>query len=93
MSKAKRIPADVQVAQALVQSFEKENTEKSELPIITSIGLVKIPNQDHESWVVVTIMSQGDKIISTEMTEPNMKAIAVDSGKIAFVKLFVRGEG
>lgn len=93
MSKPKKVPVDVQVAQAMVQSYEAEVIVNEDLPIIKSIGLVKIPNQDHESWVVVTITSQGDKIISTEMTEPNMKAIAVDAGKIAFVKLFVRGEG
>ena len=71
---------------------DTETVVNEELPVIKSIGLVKIPNQDHESWVVVTITSQGDKILSTEMTEPNMRAIAIDSGKIAFVKLFIGGE-
>lgn len=54
-------------------------------PTIKSVGLVKIG----PGWVACTITSQGEKVLSIETGEPNMKKIAIDEAKVSFVDNFM----
>lgn len=57
---------------------------------ITSIGLVKLP--DTNKYISYTIVSKGSEIISIEVAEPDLRAIAEEAGKISFVEHFMSKE-
>lgn len=61
----------------------ESNTPPSIEPIILSFSMV----QRNEGWSVATIKTQGDKVISTEYSEPDMKPIAMHDFKIACARL------
>ena len=54
------------------------------LPIYTTYGITK----EADGWVCLTIKSQGEKILSTEKTQPNLKAITLDEFKVLASKMF-----
>lgn len=59
-----------------------------DMPEITTVGCFKThPNKNH-SWVSVKMITKGDKVLKMEVGEPDMKAIAEESAKIAFVETF-----
>lgn len=61
-----------------------ENLDNSKMPILTSVGFGRV-GENSNTYVSYTIKTQGDKVISIEVGEPNLKSIAVDEAKIAFV--------
>lgn len=66
-------------------------TQHPELLIpITSIGLMKLP--DTNRYISYTIISKGSEILSIEVAEPDLRAIAEEAGKIAFVENFMSKE-
>jgi pheromone shutdown protein TraB len=61
--------------------------DTSKLPEIKSVGYMRV-SANSNSWVSYTITSKGDKIISIEVDEPNLRQIAEESAKISFVNSF-----
>ena len=58
-----------------------------------AIALVRVPGAGpHESYKSVTHTIQDGKIIDTDASEGNLKSIAVESLKIAFVREFINRE-
>ena len=66
-----------EVRQPEVSNFEH--------PVITSLSLIRKGG----GWVVATIESQGDKILSVKYTEPDRKSIAFERFKITVAQIFV----
>ena len=57
------------------------------MPTLTSIGYGPLGPDDQ--WVSYVIQSRGKEILSIEVAEPNVRAIAEESSKINFVERFV----
>jgi len=66
--------------------------KKGPLPIFKAIGLSRLSpeSRDFVSYVVTV---QGDKCLSIEVSEPNLKAIIVDDAKTSFVQTFLSEDG
>lgn len=60
-----------------------EAMESVELPVVTSIGWVRT---EGNNWSVLIIRTQGDKVVSVEAEEPNMKPIAFETLKIKLIR-------
>lgn len=60
------------------------------LQTLTSIGIYRIP--DSNKFVSYVIKSKGAEIVSLEVSEPDLRAIAEEASKIAFVELFMSKE-
>jgi hypothetical protein len=57
---------------------------EDEMPEIKSVGFSRIGNSNN-SWVSYTITTKGKKVISFEVDEPNLREVAEEGAKIAFV--------
>lgn len=55
---------------------------EQELPLIRSVALHKIEGL----WVVLTIYTQGEKVITVEHTTPTAYNIALSQAKVEFIK-------
>lgn len=58
-------------------------------PDITSVGVVRVEREGRWQWVSVTLKTKGDRILEIIADEPNNKAIAVESTKMAFMEQLV----
>lgn len=67
-----------------IEERQTEETTES-LPVVTALSLVK----GAQGWQVLNMKVQGDKVVSVDATEPNMRAIALESFKIAAAKAFM----
>lgn len=69
-------------------SKETKQPEESnfEHPVITSFSMMRQAG----GWVVVTIKSQGDVVISKEFTSPELKAITFERFRIMVSNALVR---
>jgi len=72
---------------AMVQLFEGE---QSELPLIKSIGYMRLP--DSNTYVSYVITTQGYSVVSIEVEEPNLRYVAEEASKISFVSTFMNEE-
>lgn len=65
----------------------EEGTEetKESLPVVKALSLVR----GSDGWQVLTITVQGDRVLSVEATEPNMRAIALETFRITASKEFM----
>jgi len=61
---------------------------EEQIPELTAIGYAPIGNGPSR-WVSYVMKTKGDKILSIEISEPDMRAIAEESSKIAFVNSFM----
>lgn len=68
-----------------------ENLDNSEMPILTSVGYARV-GENSKTYVSYVIKTQGDKVISMEVGEPNLRAIALDEAKISFVNELMDSE-
>lgn len=59
---------------------------KSDLPVIKSIGMHKVADN---MWTVLTVYSQGESVVKVEMSEPNLREIAISELKIAVMKKLI----
>lgn len=50
--------------------------------VVTALSLIRVPS----GWAVATYKIQGDKVLSVERTEVNVKAIAMETFKMKAVK-------
>lgn len=66
-------------------AFEKLE-DQGALPILKSVGYARVFPGSRE-YVSYVITSQGREVLSIEVSEPNLKAIASDEAKISFVTL------
>lgn len=66
----------------------KTRTEKREesLPVVTALSLVR----GKDGWQVLTLKVQGDKVLSVEATNPDMRAIALEQFRIRASKEFIQ---
>lgn len=60
---------------------------KEDMPILTSVGYVKIP--ETKLFSAYIIRSQGHEILSVEVDEPDHQAVAEESAKISFANEFI----
>lgn len=90
-------PEDV-VEPIIVVDGEREHVLKTlfrdeKAPVLKSVGFAHIPGSSgFAQYVSYTIMSQGDKILNIEVSLPNLKKIAEDEAKTAFVSTFLGDE-
>lgn len=68
-----------------------EDKDNKDMPILKSIGFGKI-NPESNLYVSYIITSQGDQVLSIEVSDEDMKVIAMDEAKINFVNTFMDGE-
>lgn len=63
-------------------------------PIIKSVGCIRIPglNVQGGSYVSFVMTSKGSEILSIVVEQPNLRAIAEESAKMAFVDTCLSGE-
>lgn len=66
----------------------EELSEDGETPTLKSIGYAKMGS----GWVSYTVTTKGPKVISIECSDPDMRQIAEEQAKIAFVETFVDKE-
>ncbi len=66
----------------------EEKFKTGDLPEMKCVGYMKL-GDGQNSWISYTATIKGDKVISIEVDEPNMRAIAEESAKIAFVTSFI----
>ena len=64
----------------------EELFNNGEAPLIKSVGYVNLPGTT--LYVSYIIHSRGTEIVKIEVEEPNVKMIAEDSAKVAFVNTF-----
>lgn len=62
-----------------------------DMPELKSVGYQKVGEGSH-SWISFTITTKGREVIKVEVEEPNVRAIAEESAKIAFVNQFIDKE-
>ncbi len=79
-----------QVTGEVEKHIFQELFEENELPTIRTIGLVRV-NPNSKDWVALTIEIKGDRVITMEVSEPNMKLIAMDDAKMRFDKEYILG--
>lgn len=89
-SKNKVIKAKSTVVNPILRFDNKEHALEAALladkaPEIKSVGLVKMD----AGWVSCTVTSKGEKVLSIETGEPNMKKISIDEAKAAFADNFL----
>jgi hypothetical protein len=60
-----------------------EMIEEKEAPILKSVGFGQLAPGNF--WVSYLITTQGDKVLSIQVSDPDLRQIAEDSAKIAFV--------
>ena len=65
--------------------------ESGELPMLKSVGFARVG--ETKDFVSYVITSKGREIISLEVSEPNLKAIAIDGAKVSFVETFMNDDG
>jgi hypothetical protein len=66
--------------------MSKKIENKPEEPTIVSYSLVR--NRGH--WSVATITTQGNNVVSIELSEPDIKAIAIENCKTKFIHTFYK---
>lgn len=63
--------------------------EADDSPTIKSVGIVRLPNGYYSAF---TMYTKGTEVVKVEVEEPNLRAIAEESAKIAFVHNFCHDE-
>lgn len=89
MSKSKKVKVEQSIHFIGVDKKHVLETilESKDAPEIVSVGTVKIP--DTNQYVSFTLTTKGNKVVKFEVGEPNIKLIAEDEAKIAFVNNFI----
>ena len=64
---------------------KKSKQEQEQFPVLVSLCLVQVSG----GWSVLTIHSQGDKVLNVESTEPDVKAVAMELYRIKSANLFM----
>lgn len=64
--------------------------DPAKIPTLKSVGYCQMPGTN--TFVSYKILSKGGKILKIECEEPNLRPIAEESAKIAFVSTFMSGD-
>ena len=98
MSKPKKAPSPDIVVPTIVATGEKEHALKAlfredNAPVLKSVGYSLVPGLTGQGrFVSYVITSQGDQVLNIEVEQPNLKAIAEESAKMAFVNTLMRDD-
>ena len=66
---------------------------EDDAPIIKSVGYAPLAGlPGHGRYIAYIVTSQADKVLSIEVEQPNLKGIAEESAKMAFVETFMGTE-
>ena len=65
--------------------------DPDDMPEIRSVGYMRL-HKGTGGWVSYIITTKGREVINIEIDEPNLKDIAEESAKIAFVSTFIDHE-
>ena len=86
MAKAKKI-VKTEIGTAGEPHVYQDLESTNEMPTLKSVGYARVApgSRDYVSYVIT---SKGTEVVSVEVSEPNLKAIASDEAKINFVTLF-----
>lgn len=60
-------------------------------PEMKAVGYMRL-SPGPSGWVSYTVTIKGREVLSIDVAEPNMRAIAEESAKIAFVEAFIDAE-
>lgn len=87
--------ADSTIIRPLIQvAGEKHALQKiydgEKKPVLKAIGYAQL--KEGNNWVSYVVTFQGDKVLSIEVDEPNLRQIAEESSKISFVTTFQAAE-
>ena len=74
-------------AHVLAQIFDGN---KKDLPIIKSVGVFNVPG--YSTYFSFVMQTKGREVISIEVEEPNLRSIAEESAKMAFIETFMTAE-
>lgn len=66
--------------------------EGEEAPIMKAVGYMRLNTKVQNNYISYVVTFQGDKVLKIEVGEPNLKAIAEETAKIAFVNNFIDSE-
>ncbi len=77
----------IQVDQGLKHPLEDVFNNPALLKEMKAVSMIRVPGRN--TFCSALIRFKGDQIISIEVGEPNLKAIAVDEAKINFVNEFL----
>lgn len=66
-----------------------DSKPKEELPVLKAVGFFNLDPKRLHNFASYTVTFQGDKVLEIKVTEPNMRRIAEESTKIAFVTHFI----
>ncbi len=63
-------------------------------PVLKSVGYARLPGLEgqHAAYVAYTLTTQGEKVLNIEVEQPNLRGIAEEAAKTAFVTELMRGE-
>ncbi len=96
---AKSIKATKSIVEPMVK-FEGDNKQHaidvlfngdaSALPLIKSVGYMKVPSSNN--YVSFVMTTQGKEVLKIEVDEPNLRGIAEVTAKISFVNMFTQDE-
>lgn len=64
--------------------------DSNEAPEIKSVGLFRLPETN--TYVSFTMITKGREVVSIEVEQPNLRAVAEESAKISFVSTFMDNE-
>jgi hypothetical protein len=65
-----------------------EIVTQEEFPEIKTVGIIRVKG----GWSTVKLTTKEDKVLSAEMSDPEPRAICVETFKIWFAKEFLRNE-
>ena len=65
--------------------------DPDDMPVVKSVGYMPV-KEGSSGWISYTITSRGREIISIEVDEPNIRPIAEENAKMAFVTAFIDQE-
>jgi len=92
---AKKKQSNSIVKPSIVEAGKKHVLEtmfdSDKAPVIKSIGYKRL-SESPNSWVSYVITSRGKEILDIQVEEPNVRGIAEDSAKVAFVTSFMDQE-
>jgi hypothetical protein len=69
-----------------------ETMSETEIPEMKAVGYAKLTDNHQHNWISYVIKFKGKDVLSIEVDEPNMRAIAEETSKINFTTLFIDTE-
>lgn len=96
----KQTPQPIKVLEPSVKSTHDKDKHaleeifsgpEDDIPEMKAVGYMKL-GKGTNNWVSYTATIKGDRVLKLEVEEPNLREIAEESAKIAFVNNFIDQE-